>query len=275
MLTIEKIKQHPGSKILFLAPTRPLVEQHLNYYKNNLSELFAEMHLFTGSIEAPKRKELWQTAEIVFSTPQCVANDLNNSLYDLNDVSLLIIDEAHRCLKNYDYTKVVNFYKKQSKIAHVLGLTASPGSDADKVRQICNHLNIEEIELRTRESEDVKPYLQEREFQKIEVPFPSQLLEIKLLLKKIWDTRSDKIKQMFPNLNPINKITLLKLQANLASQISRRNFHAMAGMSLTAQAIKISHAIELLETQTLSGLDIYLNSLLKQAEEKRAEQFNN
>lgn len=275
MTSVERIKKHPGSKILFLAPTRPLVEQHFNYYKKNLPELFAEMHLFTGSVEAEKRKEFWQTAEIIFSTPQCVANDLNNSLYNLDDVSLLIIDEAHRCLKNYDYTKVVKFYKEQSKILRVLGLTASPGSDADKIRQICAHLDIEKIELRTRDSEDVKIYLQEREFQKIEVPFPSQLLEIKLLLKKIWDTRSDKIKQMFPNLNPINKITLLKLQANLASQMAQRNFHAMIGMSLTAQAIKISHAIELLETQTLSGLNLYLNGLLKQAEEKKSKAVQN
>jgi Fanconi anemia group M protein len=45
----------------------------------------------------------------------------------------------------------------------------------------------------------------------------------------------------------------------------------MVGMSLTAQAIKISHAIELLETQTLSGLDIYMNSMIEQAKQKKSK----
>jgi Fanconi anemia group M protein len=45
----------------------------------------------------------------------------------------------------------------------------------------------------------------------------------------------------------------------------------MIGMSLCAQAIKISHAIELLETQTLAGLSEYLKNLEKQAAEKKSK----
>jgi Fanconi anemia group M protein len=271
LLAIERKKSFPLSKVVFLAPTRPLIEQHFNYFKKYLPELFAEMELFTGQVEAEKRKKIWQTAEIIFSTPQCVANDLENGLYDLKDVSLLVIDEAHRCLKNYDYTKVVKTYKEQAQNQRILGLTASPGHEPDKIRQICKHLDIEEIELRTRDSEDVRPYLQKLDFEKVEVPFPSEMMEIRALLKKIFDQKAEKIKNMFPNLTPVNKITLLKLQGSLASQMSGRNFHAMIGMSLTAQAIKIAHALELLETQTLSGLKEYLINLKKQATEKKTK----
>jgi Fanconi anemia group M protein len=271
LLTIERKKLFPLSKVVFLAPTRPLIEQHFNYFKKHLPELFAEIELFTGQIEAPKRRKIWQTAEIIFSTPQCVANDLENGLYDLKEVSLLVIDEAHRCLKNYDYTEVVKRYKEQAQDKRILGLTASPGHELDKIRQICKHLDIEEIELRTRESEDVKNYLQKLDFEKIEVPFPSEMMEIRVLLKKIFDQKAEKIKNMFPNLTPVNKITLLKLQGSLASQMSGRNFHAMIGMSLTAQAIKIAHALELLETQTLSGLKEYLSNLKTQAAEKKTK----
>jgi len=273
LLAIERKKLFPLSKVLFLAPTKPLVEQHYEYFKKHLSELFADLQLFTGAVPAKKRKKIWQTAEIIFSTPQCIANDLEKELYKLNDTSLLIIDEAHRCLKNYDYTKVVSFYKQQSplNIQKVLGLTASPGHEQEKIKQICKHLNIEEIELRSRDSEDVKSYLQHLDFQKVEVPFPIEFEEIRVLLKRIFDEKAERIKKMFPNLNPINKITLLKLQASLASQISRANFHAMIGMSLCAQAIKISHAQELLETQTLSGLDIYLQGLVQQARDKKTK----
>lgn len=271
MLSIERQKAHPGAKNLILAPTRPLVEQHFEYFKKNLPELFADVQLFTGSVPASQRKKIWQTADIIFSTPQCIANDLAKNLYDLKNTSLLVIDEAHRCLKNYDYTKVVKFYKEQSLFPRILGLTASPGQDPDKVRQICKHLEIEEIELRTRESPDVKPYLHEREFEKVEVPFPAEFMQLRVLLKTIFDSKTNQLKAMNLLFGPVNKITLLKLQNRLAMQVSSsRNIQAMIGMSLTAQAIKISHALELLETQTLSGLRDYLRSLMKQAEEKKS-----
>ena len=161
MLTIERMKKFPGEKVVFLAPTKPLVEQHLNYFKKYLPELFAEMTLFTGQITAGERKKLWQNSDIIFSTPQCVANDLNKKLYDLNDVCLLIEDEAHRCIKNYDYNYVAHEYIKQAKHPRIIGLTASPGSDRSKIKEICKNLSIEEVELKTRDSEDVKNYLQE------------------------------------------------------------------------------------------------------------------
>ena len=273
MLSVERKKMFPTSKVLFLAPTKPLVEQHFDYFKKHLSELFADIQIFTGAVPAKKRKEIWNTAEIIFSTPQCIANDLDKYLYKLDDASLLVIDEAHRCLKNYDYTKVVSFYKNQcpEEMQRILGLTASPGHEREKITQICRHLNIEEIELRSRDSEDVKNYLQTLDFEKVDVPFPQEFIEIRVLLKRIYDSLCERIRKMFPNIYPINKITLLKLQASLSSQISRGNFPAMIGVSLTAQAIKISHAIELLETQTLSGLNAYLKSLQLQAEQKKSK----
>jgi ERCC4-related helicase len=271
LLAIDRLKKNIGSKVLMLAPTRPLVEQHVESFKKQLPELFAELAMFTGATPAQKRRELWDTAEIIFSTPQCVANDLKRGLYTLTEVSLLIIDEAHRCLKNYDYTYVSKQYKTQSKNQRILGLTASPGSDRDRVRQICAHLAIETVEVRTRDSADVKPYLQEREMEKHEVPFPKEFIEMKALLAQIYNAKIEQLKNRDLLFGPSNKIVLLKLQTRLAKEVSPGNFHAMIGMSLCAQAIKIAHAIELLETQTLAGVKEYLMGLQQQAEEKRSK----
>jgi Fanconi anemia group M protein len=272
MLAVERKKLHPLSRILILAPTRPLVEQHFQSFKKLLPELFADLQIFTGSVSAKERKKIFQTAEIIFSTPQCIANDLKHSLYSLNDVSLLVIDEAHRCLKNYDYTKVIEFYKRQApvELQRILGLTASPGSDPEIINQICEHLNISQIESRTRYSEDVKPYLQELEFNKVEVEFPKEFIEIKVLLQRIWDNAINKLRERNILHGPANKITILKLQARLSHMISSGNFSAMSAVSLTATAIKISHALELLETQTLSGLNEYFLNLINQAKEQKS-----
>ena len=67
-------------------------------------------------------------------------------------------------MKNYAYTYVAKKYQEQIQQPHILGLTASPGSDKPKIKQICKNLGIKKIEVRTRESEDVKEYLQELEF---------------------------------------------------------------------------------------------------------------
>lgn len=273
MLTIERLKKYPAQKILMLAPTKPLIEQHFQSFQSQLPELFADLQLFTGSVSSKNRQKIWQTAEVIFSTPQCVANDLKNYLYDLKDVSLLIIDEAHRCIKNYDYTTVVKFYKQQAENPRILGLTASPGSDSDRVKQICKHLAVDEVEIRTRNSPDVKPYLQDLEFSKIEVPFPAEFMEIRTLLKQIYDKKVEQLQKRSLIYGPINKITLLKLQGRLGAKASSgdKNFNVLVGMSITAQAIKIAHAIELLETQTLSGLGEYLRGLVKQAEQKKSK----
>jgi ERCC4-related helicase len=272
LLTIEKQKQFPGSKALFLAPTRPLVEQHLQTFKAQLPELFADLQIFTGSIQAPQRKKIFQTADIIFSTPQCVDNDLKNRLYDLSEVSLLILDECHRCIKNYSYTNVVNYYKQQAENQRILGLTASPGSDLPRVKEICKHLDIEKVESRTRDSPDVRPYLQTLDFEKVEVPFPKEFEEIRVLLKKIYDEKVNKLREKNILFGPANKFTLLKLQSKLFARLSQgsRDFQAMHAVSQTAQAIKISHALELLETQTLSSLNIYLQEIVKQANEKKS-----
>jgi ERCC4-related helicase len=275
LLSEERLTKYPKEKILILAPTKPLIEQHFEYFKKNLPELYADLQLFTGEVPAEKRKKIFQTAEIIFSTPQCISNDLDNYLYNLKEVSLLIIDEAHRCLKNYDYTKVVSKYKDTAPHQRILGLTASPGSDPDKVREICKHLDIQEIELRTRDSIDVKQYLQELNFTKIEVPFPSEFNEVKYLLKKIYDNCVDKLRSSNLLYGPANKILLLRLQNQLAVRMHQKDFSAMQGISLTATAIKISHAMELLETQTISGLDAYLQGLIKQANEKKSKAVQN
>lgn len=270
MLTVYNLEKRPGSKAIILAPTKPLVEQHFKSFKEQLPELFAELSLFTGEVPAKKRQSLWESSDIIFSTPQCIANDLGSYLYQMRDVSFLVIDEAHRSLKNYDYTKVASNYLQNALCPRILGLTAYPGSESDKIKQICKNLGIEELEVRSRDSPDVKPYVQELNFRKIEVALPPQFLEAKSLLQRIYNSKINELKSRSLLFGPANKITLLQLQKKLALKAQSGDGNSMYGMSLCAQAIKISHAIELLETQTLSGLDNYLSGLLQQAVEKKS-----
>ena len=273
MLAINRQKAFPGSKVLFLAPTKPLAEQHLNYFKKHLPELFGQLELFTGKVEAPNRKKIWQTADIIFSTPQCIGNDLKKRLYDLSDVSLLIEDQCHRCLKNYAYTYVAQEYHNQAKNPRILGLTASPGAEKKIIEQIAENLRIDAIELRTRDSPDVKEYLQELKFDVIRVDFPEDFDKIRQLLKIMFLRKVEELKSRKLLYGPPMKKVILETQGRIMKAISSGNkhFNLLMGASACSQAIKLEHAIELLETQTLSSVYEYFHDLFQQAKENKSK----
>ena len=276
MLAVHRFEKFPSKKIVFLAPTRPLAEQHLNYFKKHLSDLYGDMQLFTGKIKAKDRKKIFQTADIIFSTPQCIGNDVKNGLYDLEDVSLLIEDEAHRCLKNYSYNYVAKKYQEMTSSSpwhRIIGMTASPGSDKKSVIEICKNLNIEKVELRSRDDSDVKKYLQKLEFEKIEVDFPPRFEEMRIMLKEMYDKYVDELKNRSLLFKPATKINLIELQKKLFLMASKgnNNFNLLLGISACASAIKIQHAMELLETQTLTSFDSYLKKLFKEASQGKSK----
>ena len=273
MLTIERMKQFPGEKVVFLAPTRPLAEQHLRYFKEYLPELFGDMQLFTGEVDAANRKKIWQTSDIIFSTPQCIANDVKKGLYDLKEVCLLIEDEAHRCINNYDYNYVAERYKKQSSNPRILGMTASPGSEVPRIKEICRNLSIEAVELRTRESPDVKNYLKELETEKVMVDLPEDFVKMRDSLLRLFQEYISELRGRRTLFGAPTKSELIRLQKKLFLDIAKgnKNFNILLSVSACAQAIKIQHAIELLETQTHAGFNKYLKELFRKAAAKESK----
>ncbi len=273
MLTIDRMQKFPTEKVVFLAPTRPLAEQHFNYFKKHLPELFAQMDLFTGKVSADNRRKIWERSDIIFSTPQCIGNDVKNNLYELNGVSLLIEDEAHRCVKNYSYTYVAKKYIEDALNPRILGLTASPGADRKSIEIICKNLSIEAVEIRTRESEDVKEYLQDIKYKTIKIEFPQKFQDIRTLLKEIYDKKIEDLKKRNILFGPVNKVTLIECQGRIMRSLANgsKNFSLYHAASTCAQAIKINHALELIETQTLFTLSNYMNGLIEQANQNKSK----
>jgi len=273
MLAKDKLRDHPKSKIVFLAPTKPLAEQHLEYFKKNLDSRTKGLQLFTGKINAVKRKELWKTSRIIFSTPQCIENDIKKGIYDLTDVCLLVEDECHRCLKNYSYTYVAQEYLAKATDQRILGLTASPGVEEAKIKLILSNLNMERIELRTRDSPDVVPYLQDLDSNKVIVPFPTRFDEIRTLLKRIFDGKVAELRGMGLLLGPTMKTSILAEQRKISNTLKQtpNERHLYWAMSLCAQCIRIDHAVELLETQSLLTFKDFIDDTYKLAGEGKSK----
>ena len=229
-----------GGKALFLAPTKPLVYQHYV----NFTKLFSyPSAMLTGSIKNKKRKEIWEKSKAIFATPQTIANDLRNGLIALDNVSCIVFDEAHRCLKNYDYVFIAKSYENKGKI---LGLTASPGETKQKIDEICKNLNIEKIEIRTRESKDVKPYLKKVKLKLIKVKLDDEFLLLREMINNFYLQYLEKLVNMglMKNKHPSKK-ELIELNKQLSKN---KNFPALINLAIL---LKLHHALELLETQSI------------------------
>jgi len=264
LLAAQRLHQYPTSKILLLAPTKPLCEQHLITFKNHLDFPEEKMVLFTGNVPPEKRAILWKDAQIIISTPQGLENDVINKRVKLEEVSLLVLDEAHHATGDYSYVWLADQYEKLSNKARILALTASPGSDLEQIKEICQNLKIEKVEVRTEKDLDVKPYIQYVKFNWVEVELPPKLKEIQSYLQ---NSRKSKLleaeKYGYCKNHEANKTELLKLQGELQHEISSgvRDFEILKSVSLIAEALKVDHALELLETQGLEQLSIYFKKL--------------
>ena len=262
MLAALRLQKYPNSKVLIMAPTKPLTEQHQRSFREFMNIPEEEIVLVTGKIDPKKRKDLYEFAQVIAATPQTIQNDIRNNIIDLYEFSLLIVDECHRSVKKYAYPFVVKHYVEESKYPRVLGLTASPGSDETKIKKLCQNLCVESVEIRTDTDEDVKPYIKEIETEYVRVDLPENLKEAQSILKKALKIRLDKLKKY--NLFINNKRDLLDAQRKVSREISTSKKPILFyTISLIVQAVKIWHTLELMETQSVKAVNIYIQKLKK------------
>lgn len=278
MLTVQRLTQYPNSKILMLAPTKPLCDQHVDTFRKHLELPEDKIVLFTGSVAPEKRELLWKDGQIVVSTPQGLENDVINSRIDLSETSLLIFDEAHHATKEYSYVWLAQQYEKLAKFPRILALTASPGSDMEKIKEICTNLLIEKVEVRTEKDPDVRPYVQHIKVGWEEVEFPEAFRAVQKFLQSCRKSKLEEV-QKYGYCNSINitKSELLGIQGELQKKVSsgEKEFEALRSMSLVAEVLKVEHALELLETQGVKQLHSYLRNLQQEAPNSKTKAVKN
>jgi len=279
LIGIQRLNSYPNSKILFLTPTKPLASQICKEFKNSTTIEEEKIILFTGTVKPELREEMWKNSTVIVSTPQTAANDIVNGRMDLKKVSCLVIDEAHLAVGDYDYTFVSKQYHKIADFPRILGLTASPGSDLAKIAEVCKNLYIEEVEVRTNDDPDVKPYVHEVDIEYITVNLPEEFTNIKKFLADCFKSKMVKIKDFgfTKSISLVSKSELLGIQKDLQRKIAtgEKDFSIWKVISIVAEAIKVQHAIELLDTQGVSALHQYLKKTFQEAEKTKTKATKN
>jgi len=273
LIVISKIiqKSNNGEKILFLAPTKPLVLQHAKFLKESLTINCESIAIFTGEISPEDRNKLWTQSKIIISTPQVIENDLLSKKIDLKEVSLVIFDEAHHAVGKYSYVFISEMYKKYMEKGYVLGMTASPGNEISKIKEICKNLNIKNIELRTKHDPDVKPYIHNLEIIWKEVFLPKEFSYTIQLLRKSLSIRLKFLKELkfidSASVARINRTKLLDAQIKIQKEIKSRikiPQLLFKAASIQSESFKLYFAIELLQTQGVNALNNYFQRMNKE-----------
>ena len=264
LVAAERLKNEKGSKILILSPSKPLAIQHEESFKEFLNVPCASI---TGSVKISDREKRWAESQVISATPQTIESDLLNGRYTLENVSLIVFDECHHGVGAYSYVYLASRYVKECQKHLILALTASPGSDRAKIKEVCDNLFIQDVVVKSEDDPDVKPYFNPIKIDWVKIDLDKELEEIRDLLNKALKVRLKGLKQMgVINTISVNKRDVLQARGKIQNRIARSvnpPKDCYRAMSIITAVINVQHALELLETQGVSPFNRYIERLRK------------
>lgn len=265
-MVAEHILSKSHDKVMFLAPTRPLVNQHFETLKRFLSRPGVEISAFTGDVDNEDRLLKWVTSNLIISTPQVAMNDLRNGLYDISKFGLVVFDEAHRATGNYAYVEIAHQFLQVRKRL-ILGMTASPGSDREKLDSITGSLGIERVVIKNENDPDVRKYIGgiEMDVVKLEPPLYIKSLSTKLksVLSKIIDNL---ISHEIIKRSNFSRSELAKKIGEVVERARSGDSKLYGVIPYISAAIRLDYLLEYIETQGLEVARDYLNEILSSQE---------
>lgn len=241
-----------SAKIVFVAPTKPLVAQQVDACYNIAGIPRSETTLLTGDIAPALRVDEWGARRVFFMTPQTLLNDLSHGYADPKTIGLLVIDEAHRAVGEYAYAKVTKLIRRFSKSFRVLALTATPGSKVETVQEVIDNLGISHCEIRTEESIDIRQYVHQRNIDPMILDPSDEMNLVSELFTEALKPLVDKLssQNIYYGRNPM-ALTAYGLMQAQKEWFASRGQHANQGIQFMMRAIfsvltGLAHSIKLL-----------------------------
>ncbi len=272
LITAEVLRRSEG-KVLVLAPTRPLVQQHADSFRQWLVPLRTAR--FTGTVKRPVREGSWADADLVFATPEIVQNDLAAGRYDLKNVDLIVFDEAHHAVGKYVYVPIAARYRLERPVGgHVLGLTASPGGQDEHIEEVVGALGVTRIEAHSREDPGVAEYVQPIDVEYEWVDLAPVARAIRTDLQDAAHATGRKLQKMgYLRKKPIDSISVKDLIALRGEIFARPGPMVRKFGPLFHQLVllHLHHALERLETQGVAPFVLYLDRVAGKEKPSRGD----
>lgn len=256
-------KKMPEGRCLFLAPTKPLTRQHFNSIKEVLGVDDETVTIVTGDLKPEARVDEY-SKKIIISTPQTIKNDIEHGRL-IPEFSACVFDEAHKSVGNYAYTYVAEKLNESNCL--IVGLTASPGGKRERITEVMNALFIKNIEIRTSNDDDVRPYVQQSSIKWKQIMLSPTLKLIKITLEELISKYAHNLGSLgFPP--PLrHKGKFMELRQRILNFQHGVKYQAMIHYSVL---LHLLHMLELIETQGVYALRQYMEKV-EQKESKSAK----
>jgi len=227
--------------VLFLAPTKVLVNQHYEFLKNTLT--IDDIGMITGEDLLTKRKKLWINS-VICATPEISRNDIARKIVDISQFNLIIFDEAHRAVGDYAFVEIAK--QLSGSNVRLLGMTATLPSEKEKAKEICDNLHVRGLAERNDSSPDVKPYIQETKTEWVTVDLSPDLKVIQRYLKLALDQRYTELRRNGLRLSDNKSLSQL---LNSRQFVLKRNIRSAKPLFT---AIRITYALNIFEAHGIT-----------------------
>jgi len=233
--------QNGTGGVLFLAPTRVLVNQHYEFLKENL--LIADIGIVTGEDLLSKRKKKWMNS-VVCATPEITKNDFARNMVSPNQFALVVFDEAHRTVGDYAYSIIAKYF--QNTDTRILAMTATLPSEKEKAKEIVTRLHIKNLIERSDESPDVKPYIQKTETEWVKVDLTKEMKVIQMCIKLALEERYKELRKNGLRLSDNKSLSQLLNARQFVLTQNRRSAKPLF------TAIRITYALNIFEAHGIT-----------------------
>ncbi|CAK5060294.1 unnamed protein product [Aphanomyces euteiches] len=176
----------PRGKIVFMAPTKPLVSQQIQACHDVMPIPQHDMAELQGNVAPAKRKLLWSTKRVFFCTPQSLQNDIERGNCDVRSFVCVVVDEAHRATGNYAYVVAIRHIAAKISGFRILALSATPGSKFDVIQEVITNLRISHIECKSGDDPDVRKYTHSRQEEIIKCKMNTEVTGVKAQYLKLF-----------------------------------------------------------------------------------------
>lgn len=261
-------KWFPQGKIVFMAPTKPLVAQQIKACHEIMGIPLTDTAELQGNVPPSTRKVLWRQKRVFFCTPQSMQNDLRHGICEAERFVCLVIDEAHRATGNYAYCCVIQEIEKKTPFFRVLALSATPGAKFEIIQDVIKNLRISHIESRSADDPDVKKYTHARQEEVIKCTLSSQITEVKDIFLKVFKRLVHRLVSgnIIQHRDPekLSRWYVLQMRENFRKS---PNYQAnRAAESDLALLVSLLHAKDLLTAHGLSSFQEYVNGWIEERE---------
>jgi len=248
-------------KIILIAPTTGLVDQQQRMAREMINIDPEIIVRYTGETPPNKRRLLWDKGKILMATSQVIRNDTINGVITLEDVALLIFDEAHHATGNHPYAQVGDLFLNANPNGYTLGATASPGTTKASILEVAKRLGIDRLDISKRDEAMLKPYAVELQNDIVPVELPETLNTLIYPLQEYQATEVETLQRMgfmAPVKNLTSKI-ITDAQQSVSRAISRRDARGYNAARKVSDVRRMHMLLDLLKTQGVIPATLFLD----------------